>query len=106
MRLAQAQTTQEKATVSPDQVLVTVHREALRVNDRAVERSECVSSLRALLARRERTDRVVFVSASDATSYAELVEVIDAARAAGATEVGLVTEQAPGSAAPGHSVQP
>jgi biopolymer transport protein ExbD len=39
---------------------------------------------------------VVFISASDETSYAELVEVIDAARAAGANEVGLVTEHMPG----------
>jgi biopolymer transport protein ExbD len=95
VRLAQEQTTQERTQVAPQQVLVTVHREALRINDQAVERSECLSSLRALLARNDPADRVVFVSASDATSYAELVEVIDAARAAGATEVGLVSEHAP-----------
>jgi biopolymer transport protein ExbD len=96
VQLAKEQTTERPADVAPEQVLVTVHRGALRINDESVDRSACLARLRALLTPQDLEQRVVFISASDETSYAELVEVIDAARAAGANEVGLVTEHMPG----------
>jgi biopolymer transport protein ExbD len=54
--------------------------------DRLPERLESVF--------RERADRTVFLAADRSLSYATVVEVIDACRAAGVTAIGLVTQPA------------
>lgn len=85
--------TQQKTEVAPTQVLVAVDGSgALQINQQPVDRAEYVERLRKLLSGRAPEDQVVFVVASDTTTYASLVEAIDRAKQAGATMVGLATD--------------
>jgi biopolymer transport protein ExbD len=85
--------TQQKSEVAPTQVLVAVDGAgALQINSQPVNRAEYVERLKKLLSGRAPEDQVVFVVASDSTSYANLVEAIDRAKQAGAMMVGLATD--------------
>jgi biopolymer transport protein ExbD len=93
VQLSTEKRTQQPSEVAPTQVLVAVDgRGALHINQQPVSRSEYVERLRTLLSGRAPEDQVVFVVASDSTSYASLVEAIDRAKQAGAAMVGLATD--------------
>ena len=98
VQLSTEKRTQEKTEVAPTQVLVAVDGAgALQINQQPVDRTEYVERLRKLLSGRAPEEQVVFVIASDNTSYAALVEAIDRAKQAGALMVGLATDSASGS---------
>jgi biopolymer transport protein ExbD len=93
VQLSTEKRTREPTEVAPTQVLVAVDgRGALQINQQPVARAEYVERLRTLLSGRAPEDQVVFVVASDNTSYASLVEAIDRAKQAGAAMVGLATD--------------
>jgi biopolymer transport protein ExbD len=93
VQLSTEKRTQQPSEVAPTQVLVAVDgRGALQINQQPVSRTEYVERLRTLLSGRAPEDQVVFVVASDTTSYASLVEAIDRAKQAGAAMVGLATD--------------
>jgi len=81
---------QVPSDVAPSQVLVAVSGSgALRINAEPVAEADYVTRLRRLLEGRHPEDQVVFVVATDDVTYPRLVEAIDAAKQAGATNVGL-----------------
>jgi biopolymer transport protein ExbD len=96
VQLSTEKRTDKKSDVAPTQVLVAVDKAgAIKINQELVSRQEYVERLRKLLAGRKPEDQVVFVVASDDTSYAALVEAIDRAKQAGAQMVGLATDSTP-----------
>jgi len=95
VQLSTEKRTTKPSEIAPTQVLVAVDGAgALQINQQPVSRQEYVERLRTLLSGRAPEDQVVFVVASDGTSYASLVEAIDRAKQAGATMVGLATDSA------------
>jgi biopolymer transport protein ExbD len=93
VQLSTEKRTEHKSDVAPTQVLVAVDKSgAIKINSELVSRQEYVERLKKLLAGRKPEDQVVFVVASDDTSYAALVEAIDRAKQAGALMVGLATD--------------
>ncbi|HEX5657802.1 MAG TPA: biopolymer transporter ExbD, partial [Polyangiales bacterium] len=93
VQLSTEKRTENKSDVAPTQVLVAVDKSgAIKINSELVSRQEYVDRLKKLLAGRKPEDQVVFVVASDDTSYAALVETIDRAKQAGAQMVGLATD--------------
>ena len=93
VQLSTEKRTQQRSEVAPTQVLVAVDGAgALQINAQPVDRTDYVERLKKLLSGRVPEEQVVFVVASDNTSYANLVEAIDRAKQAGATMVGLATD--------------
>jgi biopolymer transport protein ExbD/biopolymer transport protein TolR len=93
VQLSTEKRTEQKSDVAPTQVLVAVDKAGvIKINSELVSRQEYVERLKKLLAGRKPEDQVVFVVASDDTSYAALVEAIDRAKQAGALMVGLATD--------------
>jgi biopolymer transport protein ExbD len=93
VQLSTEKRTQQPSEIAPTQVLVAVDKAgALHINQQLVSRQDYVERLRKLLSGRAPEDQVVFVVASDDTSYASLVEAIDRAKQAGASMVGLATD--------------
>lgn len=76
-------------TGAPDTPVVTLDERGLRLNGRPLAG---VADLSAGLgdALAARSDRTVFVSASGPVSYGSVVEVMDAAKGAGASRIGLM----------------
>ncbi len=62
----------------------------LAVNNNDVTIGQLERTLRDIFA--ERRDKTMFIAAAGALRYGEIIEVIDAAKAAGVTKVGIVTE--------------
>ena len=69
----------------------------MSVNSMPVSLTELEPTLREIFA--PRRDRTLFVRAAGSLRYGDIVEVIDAARGAGVTRVGVVTD---GMVAEGH----
>ena len=65
---------------------------ALSLDGTAIARDRLAERLDSIFAGRD--DRTVFLAADKSLSYATVVEVIDACRAAGVTAIGLVTQKA------------
>jgi biopolymer transport protein ExbD len=63
---------------------------SLTLNSRPVARADLASLLREVFTRRH--DRTLFMRADGSLRYGEIVAVIDAARGAGVTRVGMVTD--------------
>jgi biopolymer transport protein ExbD len=82
----------EDAPPSPDQVVVeyTADRQ-LSVNRQAVAIDELETRLRGIY--ETRRDKTLFIMGAGALRYGEIVQVIDAARGAGVSRVGVVTER-------------
>jgi biopolymer transport protein ExbD len=96
VQLASQRRVQQLAEGASTQVLVAVAGNGrLRVNSQVVERGEYVKHLRELLRGRAPDTQVVFVVASDDTSYASLVEAIDRAKQAGAVTIGFAPDLPP-----------
>jgi biopolymer transport protein ExbD len=96
IQLSAAKRTQNPSEVAPTQIIVAVDgKNALRINDTPIKQSEYLDQLHNMLTGRRPSDQVVFVLASDATSYATLIQAIDVAKRAGATAVGFATDAKP-----------
>jgi biopolymer transport protein ExbD/biopolymer transport protein TolR len=96
VQLSTEKRTQSAAEIAPTQVLVAVEGSGnLRINSQPVARDAYVNELKKLLADRSPADQVVFVVAGDGANYGALVEAIDWAKQAGATNVGLATDATP-----------
>jgi biopolymer transport protein TolR len=85
------------ATPPPDsqqnQLLVTVRAAGLYLNGTKLENVVALrSALHDELASRQPAERIVFVNAEDAVKYDAAVAAMDAAYAAGAQKVGLLTD--------------
>jgi biopolymer transport protein ExbD len=78
----------------PNQTQITLDYSAdkqLMINQEGVTLEGMPERLRAILATRQ--DKTVFILAAGALRYGDVVEVIDAAKGAGAEKIGLITEQ-------------
>jgi biopolymer transport protein ExbD len=88
--------TKDISQVAPGQVAIKVDAAgALEINSQPVSRSEYVEHVRRLIDLRSSEDQVIFIIASDATSYRSLIEAIDGAKRAGAPSVGFALDQVP-----------
>jgi biopolymer transport protein ExbD len=76
----------------PNQIVVEYTSDRrLSINRQQVPHAELGEELRALF--EGRIDKTMFVMAAGSLRYGEIVEVIDAAKGAGVTRVGIVTER-------------
>jgi biopolymer transport protein TolR len=75
-------------------ILSLSHTGAVRLNLEEMEPASILSRLQDVL--RTRSDRTVFVQADDDVLYNDVAQLIDAARGAGATRVGLMTQRIAG----------
>ena len=75
----------------PSQIVVeyTADRQ-LSINSQAVGLADLESRLRSIFD--DRADRTMYIMAAGSLRYGDIVSVIDAARGAGVTRVGIVTE--------------
>jgi biopolymer transport protein ExbD len=77
-----------------DQLVLEVLADGtVRLNQQPVAPADLDARLRAALARRK--DKVVFFTADDAANFERAVTALDAAKAAGAKTIGMLTEPAP-----------
>jgi biopolymer transport protein ExbD len=77
--------------VRPDQIVVEYTAEKkLSINKGPVELTELEQRLREIF--QDRRDKTLYVSGAGSLRYADIVRVIDAARGAGVTRVGVITE--------------
>ncbi len=81
--------TQQTDVVSQIMVVYTADRH-LSVNHQDVTLGNLQSMLQQIYA--TRTDKTIFVNGAGSLRYHEIVEIIDAAKAAGVDRVGIVTE--------------
>lgn len=81
----------KKSTAPPESVLLeyTADRR-LSINTMPVELADLQSRLRDIYATRH--DRTLFIRGAGSLRYGDIVEVIDAARGAGVSRVGVVTD--------------
>jgi biopolymer transport protein TolR len=85
----------QSATEVPQSQLVVQLSAAgeLQINDRPVDDTSYVQRLSEILA--ERFDKTVFVVPEDGANYGRMVHVLDGAKQAGATVLGVATEITP-----------
>jgi biopolymer transport protein TolR len=75
----------------PDQIVVEYTAEKkLSINKGPVELTELEQRLREIF--QDRRDKTLYVSGAASLRYADIVRVIDAAKGAGVTRVGVITE--------------
>jgi biopolymer transport protein ExbD len=75
----------------PDQIVVEYTAEKkLSINKGPVELTELEHRLREIF--QDRRDKTLYVSGAGSLRYADIVRVIDAAKGAGVTRVGVITE--------------
>ena len=79
-------------TDAPPPSIVVEYNEArmLSINNQPVLLVDLESRLRTVF--EQRTDKTLFLSASSALRYGEVVQLIDAAKGAGVDRVGIITE--------------
>ena len=85
--------TQAAAEATPDTSQIVLEFTAdrqLAVNNQDVSLSQLSSRLREIF--EERSDKTMFVAAAGSLRYGEIIDVIDAAKAAGVEKIGIVTE--------------
>jgi len=81
--------------VPPDQLVVRLGPEGdLRINYDEVKAEEYVDKLKKKLERRKPDDKIVFFIADDKANYGKLIGALDGARQAGATVLGMMTQDA------------
>ena len=84
----------ESEPPQPNQTQITLEYTAdkqLMINQEGVTLEGLPERLRAILATRQ--DKTVFIVAAGTLRYGDVVEIIDAAKGAGAEKIGLITEQ-------------
>ena len=85
--------TQQAKQSAPDVSQIVLNYSADRritINNQAVAAAQLESRLRAIF--NERTEKTMFLIGARVLLYGDIAEVIDAARGAGVTKVGIVTE--------------
>ena len=87
---SEQQVIQHEVKDKNDLVIVKVDPDGIRLNGALVERESLESMLRTALSQRE--DRTVVVVPSDLVELGLVVEVLDAAKAGGATSLALLNE--------------
>jgi biopolymer transport protein TolR len=93
VRVPTSEKPEEPKDVPPEQILVHVPRYGSpRINSEEVALAEYERELRARLAPRSPSQRIVFVTADDETGYGRLIDVIDRTKLAGADTVGFATD--------------
>jgi len=93
VRTPNSEKVEQPTEVPPDQLVVYADKlGALRINSDPVTQLELADKLRVKLALRAASDRVVFIVADDLLSYSRLINVLDAAKLAGAEVLGFATE--------------
>src|SRR5687768_12779205 len=81
-----------EATAPPTQIVVEYTTDKrLSINRQEVTHADLGERLRGLF--ESRTDKTLFVMAAGSLRYGDIVEVIDTAKGAGVTRVGIVTER-------------
>ena len=79
------------AATGPDQIVIEVNAaKQITINRQAVDGAALEDRLRQIFA--ERRDKTLFVMGAASLRYGDIVSVIDAAKGAGVTRVGIVTE--------------
>ena len=84
----------ESEPPKPNQTQITLEYTAdrqLRINQEGVTLEGLTERLRAILVTRQ--DKTVFIVGAGTLRYGEVVEIIDAAKGAGAEKIGLITDQ-------------
>ena len=83
-------------TVPPPSQIVLEYtsNKQLSINSQAVAPADLAEQLRTLYERRD--DKTLFVMGAGSLRYGDVVPLIDAARGAGVTRVGIITERARG----------
>ena len=85
------QTNDTSTPARPDQIVVEYTAEKkLSINKGPVEIGQLEQRLREIF--QERHDKTLYVSAAGSLRYGDIVTVIDAAKGAGVTRVGVITE--------------
>jgi biopolymer transport protein ExbD len=85
------QTTTPDAPPAPGTIVVEYNEaRALSINHQPVLIVDLESRLRVVF--EQRTDKTLFLSASGALRYGDVVQVIDAAKGAGVERVGIITD--------------
>jgi biopolymer transport protein ExbD len=86
-----AQTTPSDAPPPPETIMIeyTADRQ-LSINHQPVVMAELETMLRGVFD--QRVDKTLFISGAGSLKYGEIVNVIDAAKGAGVTRVGIVTD--------------
>jgi biopolymer transport protein TolR len=80
-----------KTPARPDQIVVEYTAEKkLSINQGPVELTDLEQRLREIF--QDRRDKTLYVSGAGSLRYADIVRVIDAAKGAGVTRVGVITE--------------
>ena len=78
----------------PDQLVVKLHSEGpIEINGSEIDEADYLARMRELV--EERSDKTVFFVADDGANYARFVSLVDGAKQAGATTVGMATEKPP-----------
>lgn len=91
LALPSTEKVEEVSEVPPDQLVVRLDADGkLGVNGVEVSPDKYVDTLKERLA--TRSEKVVFIVANDRANYARLVTVLDGAKAAGATTLGMATD--------------
>jgi biopolymer transport protein TolR len=88
---AQTEKPRDPGVSAPHIVLEYTSDRRLSINKQDVALSDLGERLRGLF--ETRTDKTMFVMASGSLRYGDIVRVIDAAKGAGVTRVGVVTER-------------
>ena len=83
------------AEIPPDQLVVRVEANGdLKLNDDVVSIEEYTKRLTERLSPKPKADKIVFFVADDRANYARLVQALDGAKKAGASTLGMATEDA------------
>jgi biopolymer transport protein ExbD len=91
LALPSTEKVEEVREVPPEQLVVRLQADGkLEVNGVEVAVERYVETMKERVA--ARSDKVVFIIANDGANYARLVNVLDGAKAAGATTLGMATD--------------
>ena len=83
--------TQQSAADTTQIVLQYTADRVITVNQQPIQIQELETRLRAIF--EQRREKTMFIAGAGNLRYGEIIEVIDAAKGAGVTKVGIVTEQ-------------
>jgi biopolymer transport protein TolR len=87
-----AQTASRPAEARPDQIVLRYEADGqLSVNQQAVTLAELPARLHAIYATRH--DKTLYIMGSGALRYGAIVDVMDVAKGAGVSRVGVITER-------------
>ena len=94
VRVPQTEEVTEVVEVPPDQLVVRLNAAGeLMINWDKIQASELVDKLKVVLEKRRKAeDKIVFVIAEDGANYGGVVSILDSAKQAGATVLGMMTD--------------